>query len=326
MEAETARKKVLVITGPTATGKTALGVELALRLDGEVISADSMQIYRGMDIGTAKPTAEERRAVPHHLLDLREATEPFSAADYAAAAKAAIADIAGRGALPILCGGTGLYLDSLLRPPASPEAENAEEVRASLYAEAERDGREALYARLSRIDPEAAAKIHPNNLRRVVRALEIYDVSGITKTEWDRRSKEYDAPYRPLVFSLTWQDRALLAARIEQRVDEMLAAGLYEEARALYERGALSPETTAGQAIGYKEFLDCFDGRADAASVRERIVIATRQYAKRQETWFRAHRDFIRLIADEGGAPRTTDALADACMPAILEHLRKETN
>ncbi|MBR7184981.1 MAG: tRNA (adenosine(37)-N6)-dimethylallyltransferase MiaA [Clostridia bacterium] len=288
------KPKILCIVGPTASGKSGLALALAGRLGGEIVSCDSMQVYRGMDIGTAKATAAERAAVPHHLLDLIDPDEPFSAADFVSAARAAIADITARGRLPVLCGGTGLYLDSLLRPTAyaSPPPDPA--VRAALAAELAEQGAEAMHARLAALDPEAAAGIHPNNTKRVLRAIEICLGAGTTKSALDAASVVGDCPYDACVIGLRWP-RELLNARIDTRVDAMLAEGLVEETARLDAAGYLAPGTTAGQAIGYKEILPFLRGEESLSASAERLKIATHRYAKRQMTWFGA-KDYVEWI------------------------------
>lgn len=285
---------ILCIVGPTASGKSGLALALAGRFGGEIISCDSMQLYRGMDIGTAKATAEERAAVRHHLLDLVEPDVPFSAADYVAAAQAAIADVTARGALPILCGGTGLYLDSLLRPTAYAAPPPDAALRASLAAELAERGPEAMHARLAALDPDAATAIHPNNTKRVLRALEICLSTGRTKSELDAASVVGDCPYDACVIGLRWP-RELLNARIDVRVDEMLAAGLVEETARLLAAGHLAPGTTAGQAIGYKEIVPFLRGEEPLEAAAARLKIATHRYAKRQMTWFGA-KPYVRWI------------------------------
>ena len=300
------------VVGPTASGKTALSLALGARLDCEIVCCDSMQIYREMDIGTAKPTAEERARLPHHMLDFLPPGAPYSAADYAQDALAAMQDIRTRGKTPLLCGGTGLYLASLRRggaPLASPPADPA--LRAALTAKGETpEGREALHAELAACDPAAAAATHPNNLRRVVRALEIYRLSGKTKTEWDALSRT--APTLPIIpIGIRFRDRNLLAARIEKRIDQMLAEGLCDEVRRLRDAGIFEGDTTAAQAIGYKELLPYLAGECSLAEAREALILATRHYAKRQMTWFSADESVVWLTADrEDGSIRTAEELA----------------
>lgn len=288
------KPRILCVVGPTASGKSGLAIALAGRLGGEIISCDSMQIYRGMDIGTAKATEAERAAVPHHLLDLVEPDVPFSAADFAAAAQAAIADITARGKLPILCGGTGLYLDSLLRPTAYAAPPPDPALRAALAADLAAEGAEAMHARLAALDPAAAEAIHPNNTKRVLRAIEICLSAGTTKSALDAASVVGDCPYDACVIGLRWP-REQLNARIDERVDIMLRDGLVEETARLLEAGYLAPGTTAGQAIGYKEIVPYLRGVEALCVSAERLKIATHRYAKRQMTWFGA-KDYVEWI------------------------------
>lgn len=281
------KPQILCVVGPTASGKSGLALALARRLGGEIISCDSMQIYRGMDIGTAKATAAERAAVPHHLLDLAAPDAAFSAADFVTAAEAAIADITARGRLPILCGGTGLYLDSLLRPTAYAAPPPDPALRASLAAELAAEGAEAMHTRLAALDPAAAEAIHPNNTKRVLRAIEICLTAGTTKSALDAASVMGECPYDACVIGLRWP-REQLNARIDERVDAMLRDGLLAETAGLYAAGYLAPGTTAGQAIGYKELLPHLRGEEPLSASVERLKIATHRYAKRQMTWFGA--------------------------------------
>lgn len=302
--------RILSVVGPTASGKTALSVELARRLDGEIVSCDSMQVYRGMDIGTAKPTAEEMAGIPHHMIDVADPATPFCAADYVAGAGAAIAEIAVRGRVPILCGGTGLYLDALLRGGFS-ETQSDPALREELLSYAETHGAHALHERLRAVDPESADAIHENNVKRVARALEIYESTGMTKTEADRRSRELASPYDATVVGLFYPTREILYGRIERRVDEMLAAGLVEETERLEAADVFSKNSTAAQAIGYKEILPFVRGEEPLATGRERLVTATRRYAKRQLTWFGA-KDYVRRVEMErDGDLRPLPSVAD---------------
>ncbi len=277
---------IVVIAGPTAVGKSALSLELARRINGEIISADSMQIYRGMDIGTAKATIDERQSVVHHLIDIREPSEEYSCADYGADARRCIEDILSRGKVPIFCGGTGLYIRQALceSPVASPPSDPA--LREAL----EKRSPEENYEELCVCDPDSAQSIHPNNVRRVIRALEIFRLSGIPKSQWDREnpSEEYRAD--ALLLCLT-APREQLYERIDRRVDEMMEQGLYEEVASLH----LDPSTTAGQAIGYKEMLGCFHGELSVSQAVSQIQLASRRYAKRQLTWFRHQKGFTML-------------------------------
>ncbi len=294
--------KILAVVGPTASGKSAVALELARALDGEIVSCDSMQIYRRMDIGTAKPTQEEMAGIPHHLIDVAEPEEPFSCAEYVKLAQAAIEDIHARGKLPILCGGTGLYLDSLLRGSAFEETAYDPTVRERLLAYAAENGNHALHARLAAVDPESAAAIHENNVKRVARALEIFETTGMTKAEADRRSREVESPYNATVIGLCYPDRAVLYGRIERRVDDMLRMGLLEETERLAAEGVFARNATAAQAIGYKELLGYLRGEMTLQEAADALKAATRRYAKRQMTWFSA-KNYVRWIdAAENGA------------------------
>ncbi|MBR4012874.1 MAG: tRNA (adenosine(37)-N6)-dimethylallyltransferase MiaA [Clostridia bacterium] len=277
---------VYAIVGPTASGKSALALELAQRHGGEIVSCDSMQLYRRMDIGTAKPTAEERRLVPHHMIDVVEPQTSFSCADYVEMADRAIREIHGRGKLPIICGGTGLYLDSLLRGENFQPDLTDDALSAELLEFAREKGNEALHAELARIDPESAEAIHPNNVKRVARAIEIYRLSGMTKTELDRNSRLGEQRFDIRCAGLFYSDREALYRRIEKRVDMMMDEGLEAETRALLAEGVFKENATAAQAIGYKELIGFIEGRETLAEAVEALKAATRRYAKRQITWF----------------------------------------
>ena len=298
------KPKILAVVGPTASGKTSLSIALAKVLGGEVLSCDSMQIYRDMDIGTAKPTEEEREGVPHHLIDIAAADEPFSCAEYAALAKAKVAELTSRGKLPIFCGGTGLYLDGVLRGGSSYEkTETDPDYRASLERMASEQGAEAVHAMLAAVDPEAAQATHPNNVKRVVRALEIYHTTGVTKTELDRRSVQTESDYDALVLGIRFPDTETLYRRINLRVDIMIKQGLLEECRRLMEAGVFERSATAAQAIGYKELFPYLRGELPLESCVETLKMATRRYAKRQMTWFRMH-GYVQWLDRDG---ETTD-------------------
>lgn len=289
--------KIIAVAGPTASGKSALALELCKRLDGELISLDSMQIYRGLDIGTAKPTKAEQAEVRHHMIDICEPTENFSAAEFAERAHKVIADVRSRGKKAVLCGGTGLYLDTVLGRLDFGEIESDEKLRGELIAFAEKNGADALHERLREIDPQAAEKIHPNNVRRVARAIEIYELTGKTKTEHDREAIS-DSPYESLIIGLDYDDREVLYNRINRRVDAMIEAGLEGEVRSLVSRGLLSAESTSGQAIGYKEMLGYIAGDCSLGDAVEKIKLGTRRYAKRQLTWLRRNPDINWLYPD----------------------------
>ena len=302
--------KMLAIVGPTASGKTAVSIEIAKRLGGEIVSCDSMQIYRRMDIGTAKPTKEEMCGIPHHLIDAVEPDAPFSCAEYVSLAGEAVKDIAARQKCPILCGGTGLYLDRFLCGEME-ETHADEDLRASLFAFAEREGVAALHERLRAVDPESADAIHPNNVKRVVRALEIFEQTGIPKSEFDRRSQAVESPYNAVVIGLHYPRREVLYERINRRVDIMLADGLLEETRRLLDEGVFARNQTAAQAIGYKELLGYFDGNETLAEAAENLKTATRRYAKRQLTWFSA-KPYVKWVEmEKDGSLRSLDDICD---------------
>ena len=310
------KSRILAIVGPTASGKSALAEELAVRLGGEIVSCDSMQVYRGLDIGTAKPDSFSRARVPYHLIDVIDPDAAFSAMDYRAAAEAAVTDIVGRDRLPVFCGGTGLYLETFLRGDGgAPAADPA--LRQALLDEAKEKGAGALYAELCRVDPAAGAAIHPANVRRVVRALELYRATGVTKTEWDRRAAEQPPRYDALVLCLTYTDRALLYRRIDERVDAMMAAGLLDEVKKLAEAGVFERSPTAAAAIGYKELLPCLDGRATVAEAVEELKQATRRYAKRQITWFSARPYVTPLPADDESGPLKFEKIVNNAQGAV---------
>ncbi len=277
---------VLVITGPTATGKTALGVYMAQRLDGEVVGADSMQIYRGMDIGTAKPSAEEMQGVPHHMIDVAEPGESFSAAKYAQMAAACVEDIRARGKLPVLVGGTGLYIDGLLRGGEFADAPGDSGVRETLEAAYEALGGEAFRQKLAQVDPERAEKLHPGDKKRLVRALEVYTLTGETITAHDRRSRAVPPRYKAKKIALDFADREDLYARIDRRAARMFELGLVEEVEKLLAAG-LSDKSTAMQAIGYKETARYLRGEWSLDEAVEAVQRESRRYAKRQLTWLR---------------------------------------
>ena len=281
------KKRVLAISGPTAVGKTELAICVARELDGEIISCDSMQIYKGMDIGTAKPTREELARVRHHMIDIVPPSVDFSCSDYKEMATEVLEDVLSRGKLPIFCGGTGLYLESELYNGELSDAPADKSVRERLMAE----DPEKSWERLVLVDPEAAAKTHINNRVRVTRALEIYELTGVTKTEWDRRSKMQESPYDTRLAVLFCSDRERLYDRINKRVDLMIEAGLEAEVRAL--DGSMG--RTAAAAIGYKEMIEYINGACELPEAIERIKQASRNYAKRQDTWWRRNKN-ARLI------------------------------
>ncbi len=312
------KAKILAVVGPTASGKSALAEALAARLDGEIISCDSMQIYRGMDIGTAKPDPATRASVRYHLIDVADPTDDFSVVQYAALAEQATADILSRGKLPIFCGGTGLYLDAFLRGmPESPGGDPA--IREALAKMAEERGNEFLHEELGRVDPESAAVTHPSNLRRVIRALEIYCQTGVTKTEWDRRSQALPMRYDATVLYLSFADRELLYRRIEDRVDEMIRAGLVEETARLMREGVFATSRTAAAAIGYKELLPYLAGECSLSAAIEQLKTATRRYAKRQITWFSAKPYVTQIFADCEGKLRNFEEIVNNAAEIALD-------
>ena len=277
--------KILVIVGPTASGKTRMAVELAQRHNGEVISADSMQIYRTMDIGTAKPTKEEMGGIPHHMIDVADPEEDFSVARYVEMAAQCVDDVLARGKLPIVAGGTGLYIDSLLSgrtfAPFSPDSA----LRGELERELAEKGGQAMLEALAQVDPKAAQRLHPNDHKRIIRALEVYRSTGKTITQHNRETQAIPPRYDALTIGLAFQDRQAMWRRIDQRVDEMVAAGLEDEVRRLLTSG-ISPKCTAMQAIGYKEFTQALSGEMTWQEAADVVKLRSRQYAKRQLTWF----------------------------------------
>ncbi|HWQ50425.1 MAG TPA: tRNA (adenosine(37)-N6)-dimethylallyltransferase MiaA [Terriglobales bacterium] len=276
------KPRVLAVGGPTATGKTAFGVLLAKTVGGEVVSCDSMQLYKGMVIGTAAPTPEETEGVPHHMVGVVDPVIPFSVADYCAMAAPILADIHARGLVPVVVGGTGLYMDCLLSGMTFLGQEDTGEVRRQLWAQ---DG-EALWKRLAELDPQAAAAIHPANKKRVIRALEVVLTTGETMTARAARQSAAESPYEVTKICLDIADREVLRARCERRVDEMMEKGLLEEVEELLKRPGLRV-STAFQSIGYKELATYFDGILPLERAVEDIKTATKKYAKRQRSWFR---------------------------------------
>ena len=279
---------LIVVVGPTASGKTALAIDLAKAVNGEMVSADSMQIYEGMDIATAKPLPEELAAVPHHLIGFVPVETPFSVADYAVLARTAINEIMNRGKTPILCGGTGLYVKAIIDNVQYSETIPSDELlRERLRLFAEQNGNDALWKRLEMIDPETARRIHPNNVGRVIRAIEVMEVSGRSIREHEADSRREPCPYHVIELGLRYQDREKLYRRINQRVDKMVEMGLPEEVKTAREKGLTA---TAAQAIGCKELYGWLDGDETLAEALERLKQSTRRYAKRQLTWFGADR------------------------------------
>ena len=289
------RPRALALMGPTASGKTACALALAQRLGGEIVSVDSALVYRGLDIGAAKPTADEQAQVPHHLIDLREPWQPYSAAEFASDARIAINDIVARGKVPILAGGTGLYFRALLDGLSDmPEADDA--VRAQISTEAQAQGWTALHAQLAEVDPIAAARIHATDAQRIQRALEVYRLSGRPISAWQREARGQRLPLKVLKLVLAPPERAILHARIERRFDAMLEAGFLDEVRALRSLPPLQVHPTpldlpALRAVGYRQAWEHLEGGSSPAEFRERAIAATRQLAKRQFTWLRGELD-----------------------------------
>lgn len=276
---------IICVAGPTASGKTALAVELAKEYNGEVISCDSMQIYRRMNIGTAKPTPEEMQGIPHHMIDVAEPDEDFSVSRYCAMAAPILEDILARGKTAVIAGGTGLYLDSLIRGgDFAPYP--ATGMREKLEAQADAQGMEAMLEWLRRVDPDSAARLHPADRKRILRALEVYCETGETITAHNRRTQSVPPRYSPLWLGLDFPRREELYRRIDRRVDIMLEQGLLEEIQALLASG-IPEKATALQAIGYKEFVDALEGRGTIGEAAAAVKQASRRYAKRQLTWFR---------------------------------------
>ena len=281
-------KNIICIAGPTASGKTALAVELAKALDGEVISCDSMQVYKYMDIGTAKPTIQEMEGIVHHMLDVAEPWEEFSVSKYCELADPILQDILNRGKTAIIAGGTGLYMDALIRGNEFAPCPSTG-MREKLEQKADEVGMEAMLEELRSIDPEAAQRLHLADRKRIIRALEVYYETGHTITEHNRMTQSIPSKYDPVWFALEDEDRADLYARIDRRVDIMLENGLLEEIRALLDRG-IPEKCTAMQAIGYKEFLDALAGRCTVEEAAQQVQQSSRRYAKRQLTWFRRNK------------------------------------
>ena len=295
----------LAITGPTASGKTSISIELAKLLTAEIISCDSMQIYKEMDIGTAKATAEERAAVPHHLIDFLSPKEDFSAEEYRKMALAVAGDISARGRIPMFVGGTGLYINSLVDNIKFTEFETDFALREKLERQMDEIGGEEMLKILATFDPETARSLHPNNRRRIIRAFEIYEGAGITKYEQDILSRGEESPFDALMIGINYRDRGILYERINKRVDLMIESGLVEESERAFRRN-LTHTSGAVQAIGHKELFDYFKGEKSLEECVENLKRATRRYAKRQITWFSRDERINWIYAD------CCDAVAEA--------------
>ena len=310
---------LIAVVGPTASGKTALAIALAKELGGEIVSADSMQIYRGMDIATAKPTPEEMAEVPHHLIGFWPPEKPFSVAQYAILAREKIDDILRRGRVPVLCGGTGLYIKAIVDHIQYEEETGGDAVlRERLRRQAQDEGNLAVWRQLQAMDPQTAERIHPNNLGRVIRAIEVMQVSGRSIREQEERSRQAPCPYHVLQIGLRYRNRENLYERIGRRVDAMAEAGLLEEARAVRQQGLTA---TAAQAIGYKELYDWMDGALPLEEALENLKRSTRRYAKRQLTWFGAD---ARIRWIEPDALQAGETVTEQAM-RIIENDGEET-
>ncbi|MBE6844467.1 MAG: tRNA (adenosine(37)-N6)-dimethylallyltransferase MiaA [Ruminococcus sp.] len=307
--------KVIVVAGPTASGKTALGVEIAKAYNGEVVSADSMQIYKGMDIATAKPTAEEMCGVPHHLIDFLERDKAFSVADYVELAGEKIRDISSRGKTPVIVGGTGLYISSLIDNIQFPDIKSDPLIRKRIEEQMAEKGCEVVFEQLKQCDPETAAELHPNNTVRVIRALEVFEITGRKLSSFKEESRLVPSPYDALIFGLNFNERQKLYDRINRRVDIMLENGLVKEAREVYEAGEMK---TAANAIGFKELIPYFENDANLDECTEKIKQETRRYAKRQLTWFRKNAKIQWIMLDEFD---NKDKILDYCKKNIAKRL-----
>ena len=310
---------LIAVVGPTASGKTALAIALAKELGGEIVSADSMQIYRGMDIATAKPTPEEMAEVPHHLIGFWPPEKPFSVAQYAVLAREKIDDILRRGRVPVLCGGTGLYIKAIVDHIQYEEETGGDAaLRERLRRQAQDEGNLAVWRQLQAMDPQTAERIHPNNLGRVIRAIEVMQVSGRSIREQEERSRQAPCPYHVIQIGLRYRNRENLYERIGRRVDAMAEAGLPEEARAVRQQGLTA---TAAQAIGYKELYDWMDGTLPLEEALENLKRSTRRYAKRQLTWFGAD---ARIRWIEPDALQAGETVTEQAMK-IIENDGEET-
>lgn len=304
-----------VIAGPTASGKTACAVELCKLMDGEVVSADSMQVYRGMEILSAVPTVEEQQGIPHHMMGIVDPADRFTADAYGEAAKASISDILSRGRMPVLCGGTGLYIDAVTRPMSfSQQSDQALHAQLLQLAD-EPGGRQKLHHMLEEIDPDSAARLHENDVRRVSRAIEIFRLTGMTQTEHTRKDKQRSGDYREVIFALDWP-REVLYRRIDRRVGAMVEAGLIDEVRALMANETRHP--TAMQAIGYRQVAAALRGEISMDEAIDMTKQASRNFAKRQLTWFRRDERVIWLPAEDRDAPSLARAMQDHILKQTL--------
>lgn len=312
------KQPLIIIAGPTAVGKTALSVALAKRIGGEIVSADSMQVYRGMDIGTAKVTKEETCGVPHHLIDVLDPKDPFNVMTFRSMVKDAIRGIASRGSVPVLVGGTGFYIQSVLYDVQFEEDASSEELRKELEQEAAVLGAEKMHERLRALDPDAAEAIHPNNIKRVIRALEYCLSTGRKISVHNREQRERTSPYSFLFYVLT-MDRAALYQRIDLRVDQMMEQGLLAEVKRLRDEGVTS-DMVSMQGLGYRQIFDYLEGIATLDEAVERIKRETRHFAKRQLTWFRREPDARWINVSEYGGDRKKilELMTEECL-CLLE-------
>lgn len=288
-------KKAIFVVGPTASGKTALSISLAKKFDGEIISADSMQIYKGIHIASAAPDEAEKEGVPHHLLEFLEPNVQFSVADYVKKARELIIHISAKGKLPIIVGGTGFYISSLLDNTEFLEEETDIDLRQRLECEFDNSGGEEMLKRLAKFDPQSAERLHPSDKRRIVRCFEVYEITGKTLTEQNELSHKNSPDFESLIIGITYKNRELLYERINKRVDIMLKNGLLEEAKQAYNQDRIG----AFQAIGHKEFFDYFNNKCSLETATEILKQQTRRYAKRQLTWFRRDQRINWIFADE---------------------------
>lgn len=309
------KQKLIAVVGPTASGKTALAIRMAQALNGEIISADSMQIYKGMDIATAKPTSDERAAAFHHLIDFLPQDSAFSVADFVILASKAVQDITSRGRLPIIAGGTGLYIDTFIDNITLPKETGDLQYREYLQKTAALNGNSTVLEMLRQIDPDQAEKLHENNLNRIIRSLEIYKTTGITMTEHIKNSRAVESPYQAVYFGINYE-RSVLYERIDRRVDEMLECGLLEETVDFYNRYS---SKTAASAIGYKELKPYLDGEISLSDAVKNLKRATRNYAKRQMTWFKRNE---RIIWLDPAAYKDFDSMAEYALSKARDFLK----
>ncbi len=306
MKKENIKRKIIAVVGPTASGKSDLAIKIALKFKGEIVSCDSMQIYKSMDIGTAKPSPHELSLVPHHLIDIADIGQSFCVSDYVELAKKCVEDISERSRLPVFCGGTGLYIDSLCKGTDFGNFANLPEYRAELEEEADTYGNDVLLKRLYELDPEYAQKLNLSDRKRIIRGLEICRSSGDTVSEFLKKSSPESSVVNPLYIGLYYEDRELLYERINKRVDLMVEKGLIEEAEKLYREG-IENSPTAGQAIGYKEFYPYFKGTDSLENCISKLKQSSRHYAKRQLTWFRRNKDICWLACDGNNTEKTEE-------------------